>query len=203
VSTGKVDALNAAAFVTIFRDEIEGGRLAGLTASLRDPSYIPRDILDRSALMRSRQGGMEISFPAEWLLKPIRHRWRGRRQDVDHTFGKSGNLSAIGFLEERIRSRLSNGAVLPPDLAADLGTSVRQLQRALQASGTSFRQILVRQRLEMSRTLLETTDASIGKIALDRGFASPQAFARAFSNAVGKSPSVFRASGSSDWNKRG
>lgn len=198
VSTVKVDALNAAAFVTIFRDEIEGGHLAGLNASVPDPSFMPREILDRSALMRSRHGGMEISFPSEWLLKPIRRRWRGQGQDVDRISGEMGSLSAIAFLEERIRSRLSHGSVLLPDLAADLGTSVRQLQRALQASGTSFRQMLVQQRLGMSRTLLETTDDPIRKIALDCGFASPQAFARAFSNAFGQSPSRFRADSSRD-----
>ncbi|SEA90833.1 helix-turn-helix transcriptional regulator [Rubrimonas cliftonensis] len=193
MSTEKVDALNAAAFVTIFRDEIEGGHLAGLTASIPDPSCMPREILDRSALMRSRHVAMEISFPAEWLVKPIRHRWRGQGHDVDRIFGEKGNLSAIGFLEERIRSRLSHGPVLLPVLAADLGTSVRQLQRALQASGTNFRQILMRQRLEMSRTLLESSDDPIRKIALDCGFASPQALARAFSNAFGRTPSTFRA----------
>ena len=196
VSTGKVDALNVAAFVTIFRDEIEGGNLTGLTASMPDPSYIPNEILSRSALMRSRHGGMEISFPSEWLLKPIRHRWRGKGQDANRISGEKGKLSAIGFLEERIRSRLPHGPVLLSDLATDLGTSVRQLQRALQANGTSFRQILVRQRLEMCRTLLETTDTSIRRIALDCGFASPQAFSRAFSNAFGQSPSMFRSNAS-------
>jgi AraC-like DNA-binding protein len=197
VSTAKVDALNVAAFVTIFRDEIEGGNLAGLTASMPDPACMPRDFLDRSMLMGSRQGGMEISFPSGWLLKPIRHRWPGQelepRQDVDRLSGERRGPWAIGFLEERIRSRLWQGPVLLPDLAADLRTSVRQLQRALKASGTTFRQILVRQRLEMSRTLLETTDAPIRKIALDCGFASPQAFSRAFSTAFGQAPSVFRA----------
>lgn len=197
-STSKVDALNVAAFVTIFRDEIEGGNLAGLTASGPDPFCMPRDILDRSTLLRSRHGGMEISFPSEWLLKPIRHRWRGQAQDVERITGEKGNPWAIGFLEERIRSRLSYGPVLLPDLAADLRTSGRQLQRALKSSGTSFRKLLVRQRLELSRSLLETTDAPIGKIALDSGFASPQAFSRAFSKGFGETPSMFRARASGD-----
>ncbi len=197
ISTGKVDALNVAAFVTIFRDEVEGGNLSGLTASMPDPAFMPRDILDRSMLMGSRQGGMEISFPSDWLLKPIRHRWPGakheQRPDIDHLSGARGSPWAISFLEEKIRSRLPYGPVLLPDLATDLRTSVRQLQRALAASGTTFRQILVRQRLELSRTLLVTTDAPLRKIALDCGFASPQAFSRAFSTAFGQAPSVFRA----------
>ena len=98
-----------------------------------------------------------------------------------------------GHLEERIRSRLSHGPVLLPELASDLGTSVRQLQRVLKAGGTSFRQLLVRQRLEASRQLLATTKTPIRTIALECGFASPQTFSRAFSHAFGKSPSVYRA----------
>ncbi len=198
VSTGKVDALNLAAFVTIFRDEIDGGNIAGLTASIPDPAFMPRDILDRTMLMGSRQGGMEISFPSDWLLTPIRHRWRGQRQDADRISGEQRDLSAIAFLEERIRARLSHGPVLLPDIAADLGASVRQLQRALAASGTTFRQVLARHRLETSKTLLATTDAPIRKIALDCGFASPQAFSRAFSHTYRETASMFRARRSGD-----
>lgn len=198
-STAKVDALNAAAFVTIFRDEFEGGKLAGLTVSLPEPSYMPRDILDGTAPIRHRHNGIEISYPAEWLLKPIRHRWRGEGQNIDRWSGKNGNVSTMSFLEQRIRSQLGNGPVLLPDLASDLGISVRQLQRFLKASGTSFREVLARQRLEASKHLLRSTDHSIQTIAVECGFASPQTFSRAFSNAFGQSPSIFRASEYRDW----
>lgn len=197
-STEKVDALNAAAFVTFFCDEVEDRTLAGLFATLPDLSYMPPDILDRTALMRSRHGGMEISYPAEWLLKPIRHHWRGQGQSIDGFSSEKGSQSAISMLEKRIRSRLGHSPVLLSDLASDLGISVRQLQRLLKASGTSFREVLAQQRLEASRHLLRSTEHAIQTIAVECGFASPQTFSRAFSNAFGQSPSIFRANESRD-----
>jgi transcriptional regulator GlxA family with amidase domain len=101
-------------------------------------------------------------------------------------------MSVPDFLVDRIRSRLADGPVLLRDLAVDLGTSVRQLQRILEANGTSFRELLVRQRLETARDLLAASDRPIRAVALECGFASPQTFSRAFSNAFGQSPSAFR-----------
>jgi transcriptional regulator GlxA family with amidase domain len=143
--------------------------------------------------MRSRQGGMELSFPSEWLLRPIRRRWRGQAQTVDGVSDLTGRISVPDFLVDRIRSQLADGPVLLRDLAADLGTSARQLQRILEANGTSFRKLLGRQRLETARELLAASDRPIRAVALECGFASPQTFSRAFSNAYGQTPSAFRA----------
>jgi AraC-like DNA-binding protein len=202
-STEKVDALNAAAFVTIFRDEFEPDGIAGLTASLPDPFYLPPDIFGGPALMRRKEGGMALSFPSEWLLRPIRKRWRGQAQDIHGEFGAPGRMSTVALLEERIRFRLQLGTVLLAEVAADLGTTPRQLQRFLKANGTSFRQVLLRQRLEASRRLLATTDRPIGAIAMDCGFASPQTFSRAFSSVFGETASKYRAASSGSKNNKG
>lgn len=192
-STEKVDALNAGAFVTIFRDELGGRTLEGLTASLPDPSLMPPDILRGPALMRRKEGGIALSFPSEWLLRPIRHRWHGRGEDVSSQSGGADKLSAAAIVEERIRARLFLGPVRLTDVAADLGSSPRRLQRVLKASGTSFREVLVRQRLEAARQLLATTNKQVGTVSLECGFGSAQTFSRAFSSAFRMTPSEYRA----------
>ncbi|WP_169794846.1 AraC family transcriptional regulator [Ruegeria profundi] len=192
-ATAKVDALNAAAFVTIFRDEFGSDGLDGLTVSLPEPSSMPPDILSARALMRRKAGGMALSFPSDWLLRPIRLHWSGQQQDINGGHDTAGRKSPVTLVEGRIRSKLSSGTVLLADVAADVGIAPRQLQRVLKAQGTSFRHVLLRQRLETSRRLLETTNSPIGAIAVECGFASPQTFSRAFSKAFGETPSKFRA----------
>ena len=80
------------------------------------------------------------------------------------------------------------------DLAQDLGTTLTQLDRACQDSkGRRAVELLHELRLERAAELLRHTDKPMGRIAVDLGYASQTHLTRAFVEATGRTPEVFRA----------
>jgi AraC family transcriptional regulator len=104
-------------------------------------------------------------------------RWRGRLE------------RAAALLSERLDN--------PPSLdelakaAAVSPFHFHRIWRAL--TGETVRQTLLRLRLEVSRELLQTKDATVTETALAVGFGTPQSFARAFRRHTGMTPSEQRA----------
>lgn len=190
--TSRVDTLNAAAFVTFFRDELGAGTLEGMTVSLPDPASMGREFLPPSAVLQSREGGMALSFPAAWLLRPLRGHWPGQAVGLRVLPGQHGRFQGVDFVRERIRARLALGTATLPAIAVEAGVSPRALQRLLRANGTGFRDMLAQERLRMARRLLATTRDPLGEIAQVCGFSSPQAMSRAFAVVFGQSPSAYR-----------
>ena len=80
----------------------------------------------------------------------------------------------------------------PADVAAALGRSVRTLQRALAAAGTSHRAEQAAARLGTALAGIRDSDAPLTAIALDAGYASVQHMGRAVRAATGRSPSALR-----------
>lgn len=191
-STSRVDVLNAAAFVTLLRDEMAGGPMTGLSVGIPHPEDLPGDIVEPSAVFRKPDGGMALSFPADWLLKPIRVRWTEQPMPLRLRSDEAARLRSLDFVRERIRERLVIGPVSLASIARDLGVSERRLQRSLRTKGTSFRKVLAQERLETARYLVSTTGDALAHVAQTCGFSSPQAFSRAFSGAFGQSPSGYR-----------
>jgi len=70
--------------------------------------------------------------------------------------------------------------------------SDRALQRALQQSGTSFRELLDAVRNEQAQRYLAKASFSDGEVAFLLGFDDPRSFSRAFRTWNGMSPSEFR-----------
>jgi AraC-like DNA-binding protein len=95
-------------------------------------------------------------------------------------------------LRAALRERLG-GEVELDAIAGDLGVSGRTLQRRLRERDTSFRGELAAARIDEAKRLLRDTGAPITRIALDVGFASAQHLSTAFREAVGVSPSDWRA----------
>lgn len=79
-------------------------------------------------------------------------------------------------------------------IAHQLAISVRQLQRELQAEGTSFQQLLDETRRELALRHLENSATPIHDIAFLLGFSEPSAFHRAFKRWTGKTPRSYRSS---------
>ncbi len=77
-------------------------------------------------------------------------------------------------------------------IASELAISIRQLQRELQAEGTSFQQLLDKTRKELALRHLEDPKFSIHDIAFLLGFSEPSAFNRAFKRWTGKPPRCYR-----------
>lgn len=75
-----------------------------------------------------------------------------------------------------------------------LATSERTLHRRLkQTSGESPRRFIERVRLEMARTLLETSVSAVKHVAAEVGYQDQASFRRAFRRYSGMTPSAYRA----------
>ena len=92
--------------------------------------------------------------------------------------------------------RKSCAALTPARLAAELGVSERHLFRVLSGQGLRFGTLLLRQRLDAAAAALrapENAERSLLDIALAQGFLNQSHFSRAFREAYGCPPGVFRA----------
>jgi AraC-like DNA-binding protein len=92
------------------------------------------------------------------------------------------------LLAARIRGR----KVTVQAVGKELGMSDRALQRALQQSGTSFRELLDVVRNEQAQRYLARASFSDGEVAFLLGFEDPSSFSRAFRAWNGVSPTEFR-----------
>ncbi|MEC4815306.1 MAG: AraC family transcriptional regulator [Scytonema sp. PMC 1069.18] len=77
-------------------------------------------------------------------------------------------------------------------IARSLTISVRNLQRELQAEGTSYQQLLDETRKQLALRHLQKADIPIHDIAFLLGFSEPSAFHRAFKRWTGKTPRAYR-----------
>jgi AraC-like DNA-binding protein len=78
------------------------------------------------------------------------------------------------------------------DIAHSLTISVRQLQRELQAEGTSYQKLLDETRKELALRHLKNPDTPIYDVAFLLGFSEPSAFNRAFKRWTGQTPRNLR-----------
>jgi AraC family transcriptional regulator len=91
-----------------------------------------------------------------------------------------------------VRDRLDDDLSLD-SLAKAFGASPFQFHREFsKAVGETPRRHVERRRLERAAYLLAVTDARVVDIALEVGFDSHEAFSRAFSRGLGRSPSAWR-----------
>ncbi|MBD3882851.1 AraC family transcriptional regulator [Phormidium tenue FACHB-886] len=77
-------------------------------------------------------------------------------------------------------------------IAQRLTTSVRNLQRSLQAEGTSYQQLLDETRKELALRHLKKPETSIHDVAFLLGFSEPSTFHRAFKRWTGQTPREYR-----------
>jgi two-component system, response regulator YesN len=96
---------------------------------------------------------------------------------------------AIALIQQRYWDHLSLGR-----LAHEVGMSKYHLSRRFKAvMGVTFRQHLLRVRLERAKTLLSTTLISITEVAQAVGFSDLPRFDKLFRRYAGVAPSVYRA----------
>ncbi|WP_166875267.1 helix-turn-helix transcriptional regulator [Salinibacterium sp. ZJ450] len=118
------------------------------------------------------------------------------RQHVHNLEAMIDELRQSKNVRDRVVDRLcATGGVSCSvrDVAADLGTSARSLQRALEAQGLSFRTLRDSVRRELATSRLRDTAKPIAEIASDLGYASPTSFSDAFRTWFGQSPSAYRS----------
>ncbi len=113
----------------------------------------------------------------------------GISRDVSLPAGEAGYARALRLIQEEYARPLS---VLEIARAAGVSraTLQRQVKRACQLSP---KQLLTRVRLDAGLRLLQTTDHTVGQIALECGYYDHSAFTRAFHAALGLTPAEYRA----------
>ena len=108
-------------------------------------------------------------------------------------------LTRTRSLRERIIQLLGpllNGGREPDleEVAARLKLPTWTLRRKLAEEGTQFRAVLNDTRRDLAKTYIRDTELAFGEIAYLLGFASAEAFQRAFKRWTGQTPGEFRRS---------
>ena len=76
--------------------------------------------------------------------------------------------------------------------AAQLGLSIRTLQRQLEREGLTYSKLVESTRYEMARRLLGDPTLSVAEVSTKLGYRSPSNFSRAFARWDGASPKEYR-----------
>lgn len=118
-----------------------------------------------------------------------------RRPFAEHAYAE-GHSDVHGdelMIEAQSRLRAGGDPVSVADLADQLGISVRTLNRRFrQATGLTPQEYVLRQRLDVARELLRTSNLSITEVAAAVGYSDSAYFARLFRQQMKQSPRDFR-----------
>ena len=100
--------------------------------------------------------------------------------------------SLVAEAKAAIAQSLSEGAPKMPDIARNLGLSVRSFHRRLSDHGVSFQVLTEETRRELAEGLLRDEANSLAEVAFLTGFSEQSSFTRAFKRWVGRTPASYR-----------
>ena len=116
---------------------------------------------------------------------------RDYMQEQLEPFADAGAASVVRVLNV-LQSVIPMGSARAEQVAALLNVHPRTLHRRLRDCGTSFQQLLDRQRYVMALGMLEQPRMSVSRVAEALGYSEPSAFVRAFRRWSGVSPGEWR-----------
>ncbi|MCG8459181.1 MAG: transcriptional regulator FtrA [Holophagales bacterium] len=141
-------------------------------------------------MIRNDLGAAAANAIARRLVVPP-HRDGGQSQYIDHPISEPGEGSLSPLLDW-VRLHLAEEHSVE-SLAARAGLSPRTFARRFQqVTGTSPHRWLTRERIFRAQELLETTDASVDRVAEDAGFGSAQVLRLHYRRHLGTTPSAYR-----------
>lgn len=136
-----------------------------------------------------------VRFPTQWLQrKPASHEeelreyFQRRVQFLERAY--PDNLQAQA--RYIISNLLASGECTLERVSAGLNLHPRTLQRKLSDEGTSFRELLQKNRRDTAEHYLRYTNISITDLALNLGYAEVAVFSRHFKQWTGQSPRVWQ-----------
>lgn len=97
-------------------------------------------------------------------------------------------------IEKLIEDALPSGIPSVIQISEIIGMSNRTLTRRLSEHGFTFRDLIQKKQIEVSKYLLGKPNVSIAEIAFETGFSEQSAFNRAFKRWTGKTPVGYRNS---------
>ncbi|QIQ04266.1 GlxA family transcriptional regulator [Streptomyces liangshanensis] len=132
---------------------------------------VANDVARRTVVPPHRDGGQ-----AQYIERPL--------PEPQLTSTTGARNWALARLHEPLQLR---------DMAEQQSMSVRTFTRRFrEETGISPGQWLVRQRVELARHLLESTDLSVDQVARDAGFGTAQSMRQHLQSALGVAPTVYR-----------
>lgn len=102
----------------------------------------------------------------------------------------------LARVKRYVETHLGNPDLDPAQVAAAIGVSVRHVSRLFHLDGISFGRYVLQQRIERCQVALADPALSarrVSEIALDNGFNNLAHFSRVFRDALGRSPTEYRA----------
>ncbi len=143
-------------------------------------------------LVRIDHGEDAVNIVARRLVFPA-HRPGDQRQFVDPPMPLNEDSPSLEGLQHFVEEHLHEPIPVPV-MAAELSMSVTSFHRWFKnASGTTPQQWLIQQRLARARRLLESTSASIERIATHSGFGTSTNMRQHFKRTLGTTPTSYRA----------
>jgi AraC-like DNA-binding protein len=104
----------------------------------------------------------------------------------------AANSSVSEQVKIVLKRRMASGRPDLADIARELGTSERTLQRRITDDGTSYRQLLEEARRELGRQMLGNSGSDVEEIAYLLGYQDTSSFYRAFREWEGVTPNQWR-----------
>ena len=137
----------------------------------------------------------EILFSLLWtdILEEVRKNIDNKKsdyKDLEHSIAtdKDYKIHAEEFFYNRYKERVTIN-----DLAKSLYLSVSQTARVVRrVFGMSFKEVLLKQRIENAVMLIEKGNLSFDEIALDSGYNSYNGFFSAFKKYTGQTPEEYK-----------
>ncbi len=166
--------------------------------SFRHPSPVCAASYDR--LFNTR---VQFNAPHTCLLLPLdvaQSHLSGTNRDLA-TLGEQLMTDYLARLDDEqqieqikklIVRHLPTGDAQLENIAHDLSTSTRTLQRQLSRQGTSFIHLLNQTRKELAQAYVRDRDRNLTEVAYLLGFSELSTFSRSFKRWTGKSPSRYR-----------
>ncbi len=161
---------------------IYGAAVHGLSSFLgtREPWLLRANEVEACLALGARLQDLESCLAPEALRA-----WQGVEEDA--------NVSVVDALRELLRENVADASV--EWAARGLSSSKRTLQRALQAQGKTFRELVCEARVERAKHLLTETTLKLAAISLEVGLQKPQHLRKIFLTQVGVSPLEYRRAG--------
>ena len=142
-------------------------------------------------LMR-RLCGADAANHVARMLVVAPHRQGGQAQFIERPLPASPSDGRLSFVLDWVTRHLAEEHSID-DLAQRAAMSRRNFTRHFrQATGTSFKQWLLAQRLAHARWMLETSDAAVEVVAREAGFGSALSLRQHFRAALQTSPAAYR-----------
>jgi anti-anti-sigma factor len=155
-----------------------------------------RRALDRTGLARRLQllsdGESIPDLPSRPATRPDAKR-AGVAARGHRAVTTAGRAALLADATLAIEQRHAEPGLALPDIAHDIATSSRQLQRVFaELAGSAFRDELAAVRMQHAASLLQTTDLPVSEIARRVGYRHSAQFAKAFRRYHDVSPTVLR-----------